>query len=216
MRRGSERFCATGTGLCLAILSAILICQGAAQDFQVTDIFGRSLNQRGITLVDWDGYMANPAIKVRIQAPRATSYPVNATISANGPRLYFGLPSTTSPDGPSVILSFADAATVKDLLISIFPDRDGNDEEYQLRLFNGPGQESLIPIHVIDQDRPHTNAFAITVDFSQDKTSFFGDPQKRAIIQQAAGDWAYFIDDMKSDSVPMDAEQTWIWSTNGF
>jgi hypothetical protein len=70
------------------VLVAFFASLSAAQDtpaFLVTDSFGRDLNQRGITLVDWEGYMANPAIRLKIQAPCAKGGPVFTTISANGP-----------------------------------------------------------------------------------------------------------------------------------
>ena len=36
----------------------------ALSDPVVKDIFGRRLNEREITLVDWEGQMANPAIQL--------------------------------------------------------------------------------------------------------------------------------------------------------
>src|SRR6266516_5517847 len=46
----------------MALLSFLLgwPCFVAVAQMGVQDIFGRSLNQRGVTLVDWDGYLANP------------------------------------------------------------------------------------------------------------------------------------------------------------
>ena len=41
----------------------------------VKDIFGRKLNSRGITLVDWDGHLANPAIELRLVPPWNAGYP---------------------------------------------------------------------------------------------------------------------------------------------
>jgi hypothetical protein len=41
----------------------------------VQDIFGRVLNQAGLTLVDWDGYMANPAIKFLVIPPANAQFP---------------------------------------------------------------------------------------------------------------------------------------------
>ena len=67
---------------------------------QVQDIFGRSLNTHGITLVDWDGYMANPLIKFYLLPPTNAVLPGSATLTANGARLYFGTPSSVSASGP--------------------------------------------------------------------------------------------------------------------
>src|SRR5262245_17057306 len=66
----------------------------------VEDAFGRSINKRGVTLVDWEGYIANPAIKIRLTPPFGMSYPAKAVLTAKEPRLHFDLPSTTGADGP--------------------------------------------------------------------------------------------------------------------
>src|SRR5438105_1405769 len=103
------------------VLVAFFANVSAAQDtpaFLLTDSFGRDLNHRGITLVDWEGYMANPAIRLKIQAPCAKGGPVFTTISANGPRLYFDSRSTTSLDGPSKSLNFQDDSSIQELIIS--------------------------------------------------------------------------------------------------
>jgi hypothetical protein len=65
----------------------------------VEDIFGRSITHRGITLVDWEGYIANPVIKFFVLPPTRASFPIKAVLSADNPRLYFNLPSTVGPHG---------------------------------------------------------------------------------------------------------------------
>ena len=47
----------------------------------VRDIFDRSLNRHGIVLVDWDGYMANPLIKLYIYPPEDADLPGTAKLS---------------------------------------------------------------------------------------------------------------------------------------
>ena len=69
---------------------------------------------------------------------------------------------------------------------------------------------------MIDQDRVRANDFSITVDFSQDRTGFFKDEDKRATVIQAAHDWAYFFADMKLEGVVAGAEKTLIWGQDGF
>jgi hypothetical protein len=61
-----------------------------------------------------------------------------------------------------------------------------------------------------------TNTFNVTIDFTQDKTGFFADPQKRAVAAQAANDLAYFVGYTNLNLVPAQTEYTWIWETNGF
>src|SRR4051812_2278376 len=165
---------------------------------QVEDIFGRTITERGLVLVDWEGYMANPAIKFFVIPPTNATFPATATLSADGVRLYFDLPSTVDPIGPTKTLSFTNAAQRVPVQISIFPDRDCLDENYSLSLrfrsASGDTQSTTLPIHVIDQDTAQSNLFTVTVNFSEDKTGFFDDARKRQAVEQAANDWAYFFD----------------------
>lgn len=186
---------------------------------RVEDIFGRSLNQRGLTLVDWDGYMANPLIKFYV-IPAVTNlvFPASVTLTANGPRLYFESSGAVSAAGPSKTLSIPKAGARLPVRLSIFPDRDGLDEDYTLTLiFTGADnarQTNTIPVHVIDQDLPRTNEFRITVNFDRDITGFFADPLRRVLVKQAADDWAYFFVGKDLNTVSAGTESTYIWSNN--
>jgi hypothetical protein len=184
------------------------------------DIFSRSLNGRGLTLVDWEGFIANPAIKFFVKPPTNTAFPASAVLRANGVRLYFDLPSQNNSNGATKTLSFANASTKVPVLLSIFPDRDTVDEDYTLQVEftsnTGAKFTNSFPIHVVDHDRALTNVFNVTVDFGQDRTGFFADPNKRALAQQAADDMAYFIGEMNLNMVPAQSELTRIWETNGF
>ncbi len=203
--------------LILLSFSALHPLAAANAAFEMTDVFGRRLNQRGLTLVDWEGYMANPAIQFFVKPPTNVTFPASATLWADGARLYFDLPCTVGSNGPSKTITFSNGSASVPLFISIFPDRDTNDEDYTLTLeLDATGNQTKVPIHVIDQDTPQTNVFNVTLNFAQDKTGFFTDPRKRAIVQQAAQDWAYFIGGMKLDVVAAGAEQTFIWNSNGF
>ncbi len=187
--------------------------------FTVRDRFERTLNQVGITLVDWEGQLANPVIRVSIRPPSDAVFPGTATLIANSPRVYFDNPSDVSGDGPTKSVAFGSADYQTSVGISIFPDRDTLDEDYLLTLaMPGTAGEitTFVPIHVIDQDKTPSYPFPIQVDFSRDQTGFFDDPAKRTIIQQAANDWFYFFDDMRLRQVPAIAESTWIWSSTSF
>lgn len=48
-------------------------------DLPVQDIFGRDITQRGITLVDWEGYLANPLIRFYVFPPTNAVLPATAT-----------------------------------------------------------------------------------------------------------------------------------------
>jgi hypothetical protein len=183
------------------------------------DIFGRRLNERGMVLVDWEGQIANPAIRILVRPPNDATFPATAVISGTEPRLYFDLPSQAAASGPSKALSFPNAAPVP-VLISIFPDRDGAAENHTLTVVftsNGGAQRTqTLAAHVIDQDQSQTPPFAVTVDFSRDQTGFFNQTARRDIVREAAEDWTYFFAGMNLDLVAAGAEQTFIWNSNGF
>src|SRR5438309_4289942 len=82
---------------CARLLWAAVFCAwtsasaagGAPGRVLVEDIFGRRLNRHGLVLVDWDGYMANPAIKFFLIPPTDAALPARAVLTAAEPRLYF-------------------------------------------------------------------------------------------------------------------------------
>ncbi|HMN30093.1 MAG TPA: Ig domain-containing protein, partial [Caldilineaceae bacterium] len=186
----------------------------------VEDLFGRPLNSSELVLVDWEGYLANPAVQFSLHPPPETAYPATVTLSANSDRLYFNLPSFVGESGPSKTLTLTDTNSPTTAWIAIFPDRDSMDESYQLTisLTDAAARQSIttINLRVIDQDRERPADFHIQVDFSKDQSGLFADPAKQAIVQSAADDWAYFLADMQLDQVPAGAESTWVWQPTGF
>jgi hypothetical protein len=184
----------------------------------VQDIFGRTLNEHGITLVDWDGYLANPLIKVIAFAPTNGVLPGTATLTANGSRFYFDKPSVVSSNGPSKTISLITAGVGVPVRLSLFPDRDGLGEDYTLTIVfagaNNAKQTNTVPIHIIDQDIQRTNDFVVTANFDRDLTSFFTNATRRTLVKQAAEDWAYFFANTNLDSVAVGKESTYIWSNN--
>ncbi|MDB6056829.1 MAG: peptidase [Verrucomicrobiales bacterium] len=196
----------------------LLCCLTSRAQTTVADIFGRTLNTRGITLVDWDGFMANPLLKFYIYAPTNAALPGSATLTANGARIYFDANSTVSSNGPTKTISLTSTSIGVPIRMSIFPDRDSASEEYTLTIVftasNSIKQTNTVPIHVIDQDRQRTNAFMTTVNFDKDATGFFTNASRRALVQQAADDWCYFFTNMGTAKVSINAEQTFIWSNN--
>ncbi len=106
------------------------------------------------------------------------------------------------------------------MAVSIFPDRDGRDEDHTLEItvtFADGKRRSLdLPVHVVDQDRERPPTFAIAVDFSQDRTGFFKDEARRRAVIRVAEDWAYFLDGDGLEPVPAGSETTMIWNPDGF
>lgn len=196
-----------------------LLC--SAQDLDVQDKFGRSLSDAEIVLVDWEGHLANPAIRLMIVPPIDAVLPGSASVRAFSSRLYFNNPSTIGASGPAKTLSMP-SSNPQSLFVSIFPDRDTLDEMHQLRVVYTDAVNNrdtiFVPIHVIDQDTVRPLEFQITVDFSQDPSGygFYDDPVKRAVAQQAADDWAYFFDDMGLYPVAAGDEWLWYWTGTDF
>jgi putative Ig domain-containing protein/VCBS repeat protein len=209
--------------LVLALLAAMCwIPTQAAMLAEITvrDIFGRKLNAQDLVLVDWEGYLANPAIKFLVSPPQDGSFPATAVLSADNVRLYFDLPSQNGASGPTKTITFANASTQVPVLMSSFPDRDASDGHYHLSILftgaNGQQTSLTLDVHEIDQDVTTPGPYPIVLDFSKDQTGFFSDPNKVAMIRQAADDFAYFIDITHLDEVAAGAEPTLIWNPDGF
>lgn len=176
------------------------------------DKFGRTLNTTGVTLVDWEGHLANPAVQLSILPPSSISFPATATVSANNARLYFGRVAQVGPSGPSQTLSFATSGSTQPIYLSIWPDHDTLSETHQLQI-SGGGITTTITIRVVDQDRGTAPTFPVTVDFSEDVRGFF-DTAKRQLFQELANDWAYFLDGAQLDPVAANTQPTWILKTD--
>ena len=200
--------------LCI-LLGALPPSFADSSSVTVTDKFGRILNEFGLVLVDWEGYMANPAIEFFLTPPEGAVFPFTVKLSVNAGRLYFDKPSATFATGPVKSVQFFDANPIS-VRISIFPDRDFVDEQYaltieheDLRLRRSP---QVLPIRIIDQDIARAFDFNILVDYSVDRSGFFDDQPAREIIQRVVDDWAYFFADMALKSVPAGAEKKFIWN----
>ena len=200
----------------LLLLQLVLYCTAVHAQFNLTDKFNRNLAGNKITLVDWEGYMANPAIKLTLAPASGTTLPITATITANGPRLYFDMPSTVGATGPSKTITFS-TNTAQDFYLSIFPDRGDGDENYTLTIASGAGNQTF-PVFVKDQDSAIASVpFNLIVDFSQDKPAYNfynNSATNRGIANTAAQDWAYFLNNMNFDTVLANTQFTYIWDDN--
>jgi hypothetical protein len=188
------------------------------------DIFGRRINENGLTLVDWEGQIANPAIKILVRPPSDAIFPGTAAFSSTEPRIYFDQLATgtvtATAAGPTKNIFFTDSTPIA-LYVSIFPDHDGASEDHTISMTftprTGAARTQTLAVHVIDQDQPSRALdYNFAVDFSQDKTGFFDDAAKKAIVTAAAQDWAYFFNGTALDQVAAGAEKTFIWNPDGF
>jgi hypothetical protein len=203
----------------VAVVAAAAAGGGDLQPVSVRDIFGRELNRRGIVLVDWEGHVANPAFRLAIHPPAGAAYPARAVLRADHGRLYFDLPCKVGRHGAEKAVELTDGKPAA-IYLAVFPDRDTADEKHRLTVtFTDKGRPTSradIPIRVIDQDRRRPAEFQVTVDFGQDRTGFFRDRRKQAVVRQAVDDWAYFLADPNADEVPAGGEKTWIWRPEAF
>jgi hypothetical protein len=217
---------------CLPLVAALIQLAGPASRGQageenaalappvIKDAFGRDLSTAGITLVDWEGYLANPAPRFFIELPGDVALPARIVLRSAAPSLYFDLPSTVGADGPRKELEARSARDRLSFRLAVWPDRDGDNEEYELRVELTDAKQRRATarqrVRVLDQDRQREPEFRITLDFSRDRTGFFAKEENRRPVEQAAQDWAYFLADPGLEEVPAGAEETWIWEPDGF
>ncbi|ASA22425.1 putative Ig domain-containing protein [Paenibacillus donghaensis] len=187
------------------------VSAAAANELSVIDIFEREVNGYGIDLVDWQGYLANPYIKLTVKPPANAVYPVTVTLQAEGSsRLMMDLPSTLSAGGATKTLKFTNAAESKNFLLEIAPDRvgaAGSIENYtlsmQIRDNNGSTRTQTMPIRVLDQDDNTDSSFPLVFDYRYDTVNhYFDDPGTRAAAERAIKDYFYFLDISPFDTVP--------------
>lgn len=204
---------------CCVIVFAIFLSTPAAYGIQLTDQWSRSLRDRNITILDWEGQIANPAVRLFVQAPINGKFPITIDLRANHPRLYFDLPSVVSATGPSKRIILSQPNEKQSFRLGIFPDRDYLAEHHQLTIRStdaaGAADEFQVPISVVDQDRDRPPEFNVIVNHSADQTSFYQEVQKLNIARSAAADWAFFFGDMNLDEVPANGETIFIWARDG-
>ncbi|MFT4606247.1 MAG: hypothetical protein ACI9W4_002997 [Rhodothermales bacterium] len=211
--------------LTLLILLCFTVLDSVGQ-ISVTDRFGRNLEAKAIRLVDWEGYIANPAIEFTVDIPDDWK-PAVAVITGSDPRLHFAdrkltrsEPSTVSNTGPGLTLNLPVGVTADPVVMAIWPDRDTKDEAHSLRIrvhTATSGQKSIvIPILVDDQDRDRPMDFNVILETGFDATSFYTNPRVLEETRKAADDWAYFLGANDLDETFRGASRSWVWNQDGF
>ncbi|TYP78927.1 Ig domain-containing protein [Paenibacillus methanolicus] len=195
----------------------------AATEASVVDIFGREVNGYGIELVDWQGYLANPYVKLTLKPPASAAYPVTITLNAQGSsRLMMDMPSTLSATGATKTITFNNASEQKNFLLEIAPDRIGNAgsiENYALSIRtqenNGTTRTQAVPIRVLDQDDNLTTGFPLKFDYRFDTVNhIFDDPAIKTAAETAIKDWFYFLEVKPFDTVPAGDETSIVPNDN--
>ncbi|MFD0671416.1 LamG-like jellyroll fold domain-containing protein [Cohnella sp. GCM10027633] len=187
----------------------------AANYAEVVDIFGRTVNDNGIELVDWQGYIANPYVKLTVKPPTSAVFPVTINLTTQGTsRLMMDMPSTMSATGAAKTLTFANASETKNFNLAIHPDRIGGPnqiENYTLTLQvvqnNGTQNTQTVAIRVLDQDDNAQPTLPLVFDYRFDTiTNIFNNASIKAATEQAIKDWFYFFDEAPFDTVAAGTE----------
>lgn len=211
-------------GFAIGLIMTLAATHACAEPPDLVDRFGRSLVERGITLVDWEGYIANPAVEMAVVPDPETHphrFPMRVELSATGRDLMFNLASTVAPAGPRKTMFIETPDDVATFQMNVFADRDADAESYTLHIDTFDALENTtsvtVPITIVDHDRPDRDIdFTITLNYDHDQTGFFDDPRHRRLMRHAADDLAYFIADPGYDTVPAGDETSWMWEPSGF
>ncbi|NUP67231.1 MAG: peptidase S8 [Nonomuraea sp.] len=206
----------------LAVLAVLLasMLTGVAQPVhaapaaQVVDMFGRIVNDYGVKLVDWQGYLANPYVELTVKPPPEVRYPVTIDLKAEGTsRLMMDLPSRLTATGATKTLTFASASEQKNFRLAIHSKRGpGQDESYTLRLSirdaGGTTYQQSMPIRVQQDEKTALQpSLPITFDYRFDTlTGYFSDPAFRTSAEEAVKDWFRFFDMTPFDTVAAGTE----------
>lgn len=211
-------------GIALGLMMVVAVAE-ARGGIKVLDPLDRDVTTQGIQLLDWDGHLMNPAptFRVELMMPEAQGQPSPAPFTvrlrANHSRLYFDNPSTFGANFPSKQLTVQQNGGRAAFRLAIFPDRAGGNETATLTIEVTNSQNRTttrtVPITVLDQDLPRPANTLIHTNYSWDRLNWMN-ANRRAVIDQAAADWAYFFVNPGYATVPTNAEWTFIWNTNGF
>lgn len=176
----------------------------------IVDIFDRNVTS-GITLVDWEGPVRNPALKYYLKGNDTVEYPLTVNLLADEERAFFSLPSTISKDGPTKSMVLTSSDDLTSFLFSVYMDENYEDETFDLVLqysVDGIPARQIIPVTVIDQDIDRPLTYPVIVDFSEARDPLMLDPNTQAVITQAAEDWLYYVDGEGIDSI--EVGESWL------
>jgi hypothetical protein len=190
------------------------IAQAAPTTAEVVDRFGRIVNDYGVQLVDWEGYLANPYIELTVRPPQDVPYPVTIDLKAEGTsRLMMDKPSQLTSTGATKRLTFNRPSQEQTFKLAIHTKRGpGPDEQYTLRLTTRPADNSTtvqeMPIYVQqDEQTALEPTIPIVFDYRFDNiTGYFDDSEFRFAAEEAVKDWFRFFDLEPFDTVPAGAE----------
>lgn len=175
-----------------------------SNSLRIINLFGEDITEKGITLVDWEGPVRNPAMKYYIQGDDELTYPLNVQLSSKEERAAFNLPSTISKNGPSKAIELLDTESMESFLMSYYMDEDFEDDVFELSLnyeIDGHPVRQIVPVKIVDQDYDRELSYPIVVDFSEAVDPFMKDEMVQNLIVGAAEDWLYYVDGEGIDTI---------------
>lgn len=139
-----------------------------APGLQVLDRFGRELSVRGLQILDWDGYVANPAVEMVFKLNQNIRGYLNIALLVRNNLFYFDGPCHISEKGSLKYFSLSNQKSERSAFVSVFPDRNDLSENYEFELYAWESSTAIdprspssipdsarrmaFPIHVVDKD----------------------------------------------------------------
>ena len=105
------------------------------QGLQVLDRFGRNLMNRGLQILDWDGYVANPAVEMVFKLNQNVRGYLNVALLVRSNLFYFDGPCHIGEKGSLKYFSLSNQKSERSAFISVFPDRNDRSENYEFELY---------------------------------------------------------------------------------
>lgn len=147
--------------------SAQLVPIPTQEKIHISDRFDRDLRSTEIHLLDWEGYLANPAFQIKLTRS-ADQPPTRVVLESNDPRLYFNSPAGLSARGSKKAIHLTAEKPGEKVYLAIWPDRDDKNETHKIDLSYWASEpkderDTEIPRHattisltvnVIDRDPP--------------------------------------------------------------
>ncbi|MFI6740862.1 Ig domain-containing protein [Nonomuraea sp. NPDC050451] len=212
--KGARRVTVAAVLLASLLTGVSQPAHAAAPTATVVDMFGRTVNDYGVKLVDWQGYLANPYVELTVKPPTGVQYPVTIDLKAEGTsRLMMDLPSQLTATGATKTLTFANANDQKVFRLAIHSKRGpGQDESYTLKLNirdgSGTTTQQQMPIRVQQDEKTALQpSLPLNFDYRYDNiTGYFNQPNFRTAAEEAVKDWFRFFDMQPFDTVAAGAE----------
>ena len=203
------------------VLALIALLQPALP-IRILDAFGRDVTKRGVTLVEWGGPIANPAIQLSLSLPPGLPTPCDVYVHGDNQLIQFDKAGRDDRYGVGRRIHLDSSSGSTAFHVSIFPSHGKPPAGANLlfQIFDSSRTERArlsVPVSIVDLTRPSDMPrYPILLDFSEDKTGFFQSADARRVVQEAADDWSYFLDDLGESPTPAGTETSQQWRQGGY